>query len=149
MSTRSNILIIKKENETSDNFVVTQYYHHCDGYLEGVGEEIRLFAVTALGLSTITKEALSESLGKIMSSDSSYEQEEDFSPSDFDEIHGDIEYLYILDLAKYSCDDVISMYYIKTCWDWSNDFKNIEEILKHVCTEEHKINLAKSLREKD
>lgn len=147
MGTRSNILIIKKDSD--NKFIVTQYYHHFDGYLEGVGEEMRLSAVTALGLSTITNEALSESLDRIMSSDPSYEREENFAPSDLDDLHGDIEYLYILDLAKYSCDDVISMYYIGFGWDWSKNFKNIEEILKHICTEEHKINLAKSLREKD
>ena len=107
MSTRSNILIIKKDSD--NNFFVTQYYHHYDGYLEGVGEELRLYAITGVGVSAISNEALEVSIEKILSEDPEYDREDSYNFSEEDELHGDIEYLYILDVAKYSCDDIVSL----------------------------------------
>ena len=144
MSTRSNILIIKKDSD--NKFFVTQYYHHYDGYLEGVGEELRLYAITGVGVSAISNEALEVSIEKILSEDPEYDREDSYNFSEEDELHGDIEYLYILDVAKYSCDDIVSLYYINTCWDWSNNYNCVEDIVKDICIPEHKINLLKSLR---
>jgi hypothetical protein len=108
MSTRSNILIIKKDSD--NKFVVTQYYHHCDGYLEGVGEELRLCAVTGVGFSAISNEELDVNIKKLLSENSQYEQEDNYDFSEKDGIHGDIEYLYVLDIKDdgvlYKCYDV-------------------------------------------
>lgn len=146
MSTRSNILIIKKDSD--NKFVVTQYYHHCDGYLEGVGEELRLCAVTGVGFSAISNEELDVNIKKLLSENSQYEQEDNYDFSEKDGIHGDIEYLYVLDVANYSCDDIVSLYYIKTCWDRSDNYNCVGDIIKDVCVPEHKINLLTSLRKK-
>lgn len=146
MSTRSNILIIEKDSD--NKFVATQYYHHCDGYLEGVGEELRLYAVTGVGFSAISNEELDVNIKKLLSEDSQYEQEDNYDFSEKDGIHGDIEYLYVLDVANYSCDDIVSLYYVKTRWDWSDNYNCVGDIVKDVCVPEHKINLLKSLRKK-
>lgn len=147
MSTRSNILIIKKDSD--NKFVVTQYYHHCDGYLEGVGEELRLYAVTGVGFSAISNEALDANIRKLLSDNPEYEREDNYNFSEKDGIHGDIEYLYILDVANYSCNDMVSLYYIKACWNCSNKYNCVEDIIKDVCIPEHKINLLTSLRKKN
>lgn len=146
MSTRSNILIIRKDSD--NKFFVTQYYHHCDSYLEGVGEELRLYAVTGVGFSAISNEELDVNIRKLLADDPEYDREDDYDFSEKDGIHDDVEYLYVLDVAKYSCDDILSLYYIKTCWNWSNNYNCIEDIVKNVCVPEHKINLLKSLRKK-
>lgn len=146
MSTRSNILIIKKDSD--NKFVVTQYYHHCDGYLEGVGEELRLYAVTGVGFSAISNEELDVNIKKLLSEDSQYEQEDNYDFSEKDRVHGDIEYLYVLDVANYSCNDIVSLYYIKTCWNWFNNYNCVGDIVKDICVPEHKINLLTSLRKK-
>lgn len=147
MSTRSNILIIKKDSD--NKFVVTQYYHHCDGYLEGVGEELRLYAVTGVGFSAISNEELDVNIKKLLSENSQYKQEDNYDFSEKDGIHGDIEYLYVLDVANYSCNNnIVSLYYIKTCWDWLDNYNCVGDIIKDVCVPEHKINLLTSLRKK-
>lgn len=42
MSTRANIIVAQKGSNR-----IVQIYHHCDGYLAGVGEEIRVIQVIA------------------------------------------------------------------------------------------------------
>ena len=46
MSTRANIILVTPDNR------IHQYYHHCDGYFSGVGEELRKYLVYSIGLST-------------------------------------------------------------------------------------------------
>ena len=50
MSTRSNIILVTPDNK------VHQFYHHCDGYLSGVGEELRNKLVYSLGMNTLIKD---------------------------------------------------------------------------------------------
>ena len=103
MSTRSNIIITKKG--TND---LWQYYHHCDGYLSGVGEDLRMFIRVAEYIHKICSEKISyhgsrlDSLGWVMKgmADDSYEREpEDGESKNInspDRLHGDIEYVYLI-----------------------------------------------------
>ena len=50
MSTRSNIILVTPDNK------VHQFYHHCDGYLSGVGEELRTKLVYSIGMSQVIKD---------------------------------------------------------------------------------------------
>jgi hypothetical protein len=50
MSTHSNIILVTPDN------MVRQFYHHCDGYLSGVGEELRCKLVYSLGMCALIKD---------------------------------------------------------------------------------------------
>ena len=83
MSTRCNIIVQDSNNSC-------QLYHHCDGYPSGVGAELKEF------LNTVdfsrSAEEFAEELEKW---DHSYENEGIFATP-----HGDIEYLYKIDLTQ-------------------------------------------------
>ena len=103
MSTRSNIIITKKG--TND---VWQYYHHCDGYLSGVGEDLRMFIRVAEFIHKICSEKSSyhgnriDCLGWVMKgmAGDDYEPEPEDGESENinspDKLHGDIEYVYLI-----------------------------------------------------
>lgn len=103
MSTRSNIIITKKG--TND---VWQYYHHCDGYLSGVGEDLRMFIRVAEYIHKICSEKTSYHgnrigcLGWVMKgmAGDDYEPEPEDGESENinspDKLHGDIEYVYLI-----------------------------------------------------
>ena len=103
MSTRSNIIITKKG--TND---VWQYYHHCDGYLSGVGEDLRMFIRVAEYIYKICSEKISYNgsrivcLGWLMKgmAGDSYEPEPEDGESEninsLGKLHRDIEYLYLI-----------------------------------------------------
>ena len=103
MSTRSNIIVITPDNR------VHQFYHHCDGYLSGVGEELRSKLVYSLGMSVLVKDmpVYDIFVGEITNNDQ-YE-DEDFSNLNYNNrLHADIEFLYIIKDNK--------LYYIN---EWS------------------------------
>lgn len=84
MSTRSNIVIKK----TVNNEIIThQFYHHFDGYPEGVGFEL----LNKLNEVSDIEDDI-EMYKAIMDIDDSYEAEGQLN------LHGDIEYLYVIDL---------------------------------------------------
>lgn len=103
MSTRSNIIITKKG--TND---VWQYYHHCDGYLSGVGEDLRMFIRVAEYIHKICSEKSSyhgnriDCLGWVMKgmAGDDYEPEPENGESEninsIGKLHRDIEYLYLI-----------------------------------------------------
>ena len=86
MSTRSNI-IIKKAGQDSQRFV----YHHCDGYFEGVGFEIRDNIIPKY-IKKYKEFSVNDLFVELTDYDSQYEKT--------DAIHGDIEYLYILEVIE-------------------------------------------------
>lgn len=99
MSTRCNI-IIKKENDSNNIIYV---YHHCDGYPEGVGEELKNIISNHYTEAFINPSSIEQLLYEYSGSYGAYEET--------DNIHGDIEYLYILTVmddlrVKYQCIDV-------------------------------------------
>lgn len=86
MSTRSNI-IIKKNGQDSQRFV----YHHCDGYFEGVGFEIRNNIIPKY-IKKYKEFSVNDLFVELTDYDSQYQKT--------DAIHGDIEYLYILEVIE-------------------------------------------------
>ena len=99
MSTRSNIIIYKDWNSVedfnSDN--VCQLYHHYDGYPEGVGADLNAYISDILKSSNADILNSPSELANYLCSieDDTYENEghEIF-------LHGDIEYLYVIDLSN-------------------------------------------------
>lgn len=83
MSTRCNVVI-------KDNDATKYVYHHCDGYLSGVGSELKEFLRDQYKPFNFTAEELRVQLNKW---DQSYE-------IDDSGIHGDIEYLYTIEICK-------------------------------------------------
>lgn len=86
MSTRCNIVI----KETEGKFF--QLYHHCDGYPDGVGLELEDY-IKQMSPTCLTHGE--EFVEFLCNEDDEYEYE---GPGVF--LHGDIEYLYIIDLSE-------------------------------------------------
>ena len=100
MATRSNIIIRKKNKEGIG--VYQQLYHHYDGYPEsGVGEELQEYVNNVPKRNCLSARGFANYLNK---QDDSYEIEGKGKLN----IHGDIEYLYVVDLdaQKIFCYDI-------------------------------------------
>lgn len=110
MSTRSIILI------TDGKCVLHDYYHHCDGYLAGVGNELKTFIHTAESIVSSKNEVILpgycsremisvldwclETLGY-----GQYESQDKVSDlSCRCGIASDIEYIYLILIKDYSCE---------------------------------------------
>ena len=108
MSTRCNI-IIKEKNE--EPLII---YHHHDGYPEGVGAELKNVISERINSICGCKGTIKKYILSRILYDVSHQYEET------DSIHGDIEYLYVLEIKDdgvlYKCYDVpiIGMYNIDT-----------------------------------
>lgn len=89
MSTRANIVV------TFNDKTIKQYYHHCDGYPEYMGVLLYSFIETCgfIQLSTRCVDALFETLLKM---EGHFEDE-----GEERNVHGDIEYLWFVDLVNY------------------------------------------------
>lgn len=128
MSTRSNIIITKKG--TND---VWQYYHHCDGYLSGVGEDLRMFIRVAEYIHKICSEKGSyhgngiDCLGWVMKgmAGDDYEPEPENGESEnintLDKLHRDIEYLYLIQES----DKELEFYFMSRHYGPSTLFKDL------------------------
>lgn len=132
MSTRSNIFV-------DFNGERKQFYHHCDGYLDGVGKDLlvcmelsyieAIKAVSYLAVNDpITEKAYEEFL-KLLE-EGSYEPEEIG-------LHEDIEYLYYVKFVSGE-KDVVS--YTKPNWQKLED-KNYRQALETAEYGEHRISL--------
>ena len=117
MSTRAHIIIKKKGEE--DTYV----YHHCDGYPDGVGEDLKRF---------IIDEGTAE---KPKSFATLLNERDDYFRID-DGIHGDEEYIYYIDI--YPDKVIISVEtgeYIETAdSDWEEIWKEIPEFTETIKT---------------
>ena len=131
MSTRANILLISPDNE------VTQIYHHFDGYLSGVGEELRLHLLYSIGISSLYKDiSLYDAFIDSISSDDSYEKDDDFELSDSNRVHSDIEFLYVIkDTSLYCVGE----------WDLRNRFSTYSDLVDYVCKETNKVPLNRKI----
>lgn len=109
MSTRANIVIKNKSNDgkslTSVKYV--QVYHHCDGYPKGVGEEIRELLHKRF-VEEQNKDISVDSLYKMLietnTDEMCPEYRLDTATNDIWKVrlHGDIEYLYVIDIDEES-----------------------------------------------
>ena len=156
MSTRANFWIIKPDLD------IQQYYCHFDGYLSGLGNDLRECVVKALGLNTLNKESsVYDCLMNIISKKSynpdisniekEWEIEECLKQEELNKLHGDIEYLYVID-----CHDknVIKLYG-KSCYDMYNSFNfstgkyikryTVKEVLDDICKENSLLKLDSDL----
>jgi len=107
MSTRCNIII--EDNE----FNRIQFYHHCDGYPEGVGAHLKKLASNYKGEHSVAAFAdaleASEEKGKY---NNGFEREDCG-------LHGDIEYLYIVALERKG----FRVLCYKIGFDWKREIK--------------------------
>ncbi len=119
MSTRSNIILVTPDN------MVHQFYHHCDGYLSGVGEELRSKLVYSLGMNTLIKDmSLYDLLVGEVAKDHDYEDEYKLEMNDDNHLHDDIEYLYVIK----DC----NLYYVNER-DLHNKLKSYNDVIDYVC----------------
>ena len=129
MSTRSNIILVTPDNKAH------QFYHHCDGYLSGVGEELRCKLVYSLGMNTLIKDmSLYDLLVGEVTKDSDYEDEYKFEMSDYNRIHSDIEYLYVIKDGN--------LYYVSE-WDLRSKLLRYKDVIDYVCKDSNKLDLSK------
>lgn len=136
MSTRANVLIINNAGK------IFQFYHHFDGYLNGVGKELKKYVKDLHNVVTINEETpshkdtdlLSTSLVNLLSTKEGYifeNPECDFLLSDINKLHGDIELLYIIKDSK--------IYYVKeTCL--SNKYSLYKELIDNLCIKQNLLN---------
>lgn len=84
MSTRSNVII------KQDGKFKSQYYHHCDGYPSGVGNDLHRILCELFERGKLDCDSFRKNL------EGSYEYEDVDYPSP----HGDIEFLYTIDFIS-------------------------------------------------
>lgn len=138
MSTRSNIIITKKG--TND---VWQYYHHRDGYLSGVGEDLRMFIRIAEYSHKIFSEKLTYRgnrigcLGPIIKGmDEDYEVEpengDSYDINSKDQLHGDIEYIYLIQESDVELEFYfLPIYALASAW-FKSGHKTYKEVIEQV-----------------
>ena len=111
MATRCNI-IIKRENEP-----MFQLYHHWDGYTDGVGNELLDM------LQSKSTENTQVVIDHILQDDG-YEYEG--VNGEECKLHADIDYLYVIDLAK----NMLQAYAVDL---WSSDAEDCEIVMGNAC----------------
>jgi len=133
MSTRSNIILVTPDNK------IHQLYHHCDGYLSGVGEELRCKLVYSLGMHSLIKDMnLYDILISEILKDEDYEDEYVHDMNDENYLHGDIEYLYVIKESE--------LFYVYE-WDLCNKLKTYQDVIDYVCNDNHKLDLSTRLHD--
>lgn len=129
MSTRSNIILVTPDNKAH------QFYHHCDGYLSGVGEELRTKLVYSIGMNQVIKDmSLYDILLGEIHKDEDYEDEYKSEMSERNGIHGDIEYLYVIKND--------SLYYVNE-WGLCEKLNTNQDLVDYVCKDSNKLDLSK------
>lgn len=140
MSTRSNIVLITPDNK------VHQFYHHCDGYLSGVGEELRKFLVFSLGMKHIhdmnsndeSNTDIYHFMLKELLKDDSYEDEYILDLDSNNNLHSDIEFLYLIKDSN--------LYYVDA-WDLYSKVDSNKDLIDYVIKDNNKIDLCKVLHD--
>ena len=128
MSTRCNVIINNGEKSADP----TIFYHHCDGYPDGVGNELK--NILKQYTSDNNTYSISEIISEIMNKSDEYELE--------NRIAGDIEYLY--DIIVYKGNIFYTCYKVPACGSYDiNTEKNCKRI------ESYEYNQMKALQEKD
>lgn len=125
MSTRANVII-------KDRWSQIYFYRHSDGYPSGVEPTLKKF-VEAVNRGKLRKDAMQSSGWLIILGAEEYETNTDLNNLDdnlrgwkvgayepTDNIHGDIEYLYIIDLERNPVE----------CYVLDDNFENWKEALE-------------------
>lgn len=135
MSTRSNIILVTPDNRAH------QFYHHWDGYLSGVGEELRSCLVYSIGMSCLVKDvSVYEILIGELANKEDYEDENKFNLNSHNNIHGDVEFTYVIRGND--------LYYVYK-WDLFNKVNTYNDLIDYVCKDSNKINLTRRLTDED
>lgn len=133
MSTRSNIILVTPDNRAH------QFYHHCDGYLSGVGEELRCKLVYSIGMNSLIKDmSLYDLLIGEVAKDEDYEDEYVHDMNEVNHIHGDIEFLYVVKGSR--------LYYINE-WGLCEKLMTNQDIVNYVCKDSNEIDVTKQLHD--
>lgn len=135
MSTRSNIILVTPDNK------VHQFYHHCDGYLSGVGEELRRSVLYSIGFTTVVKDISTyDAMVNCLSLDEDYESEHIRDLNDHNGIHADIEYTYVIKGSD--------LYYVYK-WGLCDLVNTNKDLIDYICKDCNKINLGRRLTRED
>lgn len=131
MSTRSNIIVVTPDHQAH------QFYYHCDGYLSGVGEELRCFINESESYEDLLKKlATSDEYGDFYRDEGKFDQKLMANG-----LHADIEFLYVIKNKK--------LYYMEI-WK-SKDFEDLrtyKELVDYICISKHEIDLTKEVTDK-
>lgn len=133
MSTRSNIILVTPDNKAH------QFYHHFDGYLSGVGEELRTKLLYSVGMSIIVKDisVYDVLIGEVMK-DEEYEDEYVHDMNEVNHLHRDIEFLYVVKGSQ--------LYYVNE-WDLCEKLETNQDIINYVCKDSNEIDVTKQLHD--
>ena len=135
MSTRSNIIFVTPDNKAH------QFYHHWDGYLSGVGEELRNYLVYSIGMSCLIKDMSAyEILIGELANDDGYEDESKFNLNSHNHIHGDVEFTYVIRGND--------LYYVYK-WGLCDKVDTYNDLIDYVCKDSNKIDLTHHLTDED
>lgn len=118
MATRAQIRV-------KDEYGYIDLYHHCDGYPEGIGRDLKKYCNTLpngqwaywsvrITANQLLKGAISEEIDGEVQKDMSYEVTNGF--------HSDIEYAYLIDCEKKE----LKCYYV----DFESDYRSLEQIFE-------------------
>jgi len=135
MSTRSNIILVTPDNR------VDQYYHHWDGYLSGVGEELRKCLLYSIGMHTVVKDvSVYDALCDNLKDCSDYEFEDSWVLNNHNHLHLDVEFTYVIRDSN--------LYFVYE-WDLCHKVDTYKDLIDHVCREQNKIDLTHQLTDED
>lgn len=151
MSTRANFLIITPDSK------VQQYYNHCDGYPCGLGNKLRKAIVLAIGMKSISDNENAKLYDLFMEEIKwntrpegeygclfgDYEKEELMELDEENQLHGDIEFIYIIVFNKLNVE-----LYCDGAWRMCERLNTNKEVIDEVCKPENLIPLNKMIVEK-
>jgi len=133
MSTRSNIILVMPDGN------VHQFYHHCDGYLSGVGEDLRKHLLYSLGMNTLVKDmSLYDILVGDIMCDDEYEDEYKMTLDEPNHLHADIEFAYVIKDAN--------LYFVNE-WSLYDKVDTNKDLIDYVCKDCNKIDLSKRIHD--
>ena len=120
MSTRANVVIKKSDDKGAVNYA--QLYHHHDGYCSGLGNDLSEYMAEIEAMSDEEKKNILKtpvSLAKWFAADERNDEFEYEGTNVY--LHGDIEYLYVIDLTT----ETITCYSI---WDWDGEIDDLAKV---------------------
>lgn len=120
MSTRANVVI--KKTEKNGDVSYAQLYHHHDGMPDSLGNDLSEYMAEIGVMPDEEKKKVLEdpvSLAKWLSHDDRHDEYEYEGTSV--NLHGDIEYLYVIDLTN----KTITCY---STWDWDGEIDDLAKV---------------------
>jgi hypothetical protein len=146
MSTRANFLIVTPNNK------VHQFYSHCDGYPEGLGELLRRHILMSLGMLVLKPNDSIYDLfmqvidHKIIKENyrASWEDEGVNDMESTIHIHGDIDYLYIVNFSK----NVPDILYCDHAWNIDRN-QSYSELINSICIPKKALSLNREIKMED